>query len=176
MQKPNVPPKLAHLIIILSSVFSPFSPLFKTTAPFNKSLTLPLLSPSHHPFTHPFKLPPPLIHTLPLCINTLSIPPPPFLSHHTLTTYSTLHPSFPPRFTSSFSPILSPHPCQTKAQRDPKTRTTHKSINPPLHFYRFTFLRFYTFTENSQRKIHPTHCSVNTALQKSDFLSIRFPC
>ncbi|WP_375682224.1 hypothetical protein, partial [Bartonella sp. CE47NXGY] len=58
------------------------------------------------------------------------------------------------------------HPIHAKTQRAPKTRTMHKSINPPLHFYRFTFLRFYTFTENSQRKIHhPTpldkHWSVN---------------
>ncbi len=168
-------PKLAHLITILSSAFSPFSPPFKTTTPFNKSLTLPLLSPSHHPFTHPFALPPPLIHTLPLVHRHSPIPRPPFLSHHTFTTYSTLHSSFPPRLTSSFSPHLS-HPIHAKTQRATKTRTMHKSINPPLHFNRFTFLRFYTFTENSQRKIHPTHCSVNTALQKSDFLSIRFPC
>ncbi len=110
---------------------------------------------------------PPLIHALPLSIGTLSIPRPPFSfpSH----TYNLQHSSFqlPSSIHSLFTPpFISPHPCQTKAQRNPKTRTMHKSINPPLHFYRFTFLRFYTFTENSQRKIHhPTpldkHWSVN---------------
>ncbi len=156
---------LAHLIIILSSVFSPFSPPFKTTAPFNKSLT----SLFYHPHTIPSRIPLNYPHLLstpsPLSIGTLPFHALLFLSHQTFTTYSTLHSSFPPRLTSSFSPHLS-HPIHAKTQRAPKTRTMHKSINPPLHFYRFTFLRFYTFTENSQRKIHhPTpldkHWSVN---------------
>ncbi len=113
MQKPNVPPKLAHLIIILSSVFSPFSPPFKTTAPFNKSLTLPLLSPSHHPFTHPFKLPPPLIHTLPLVHRHSPIPRTPFSLPSNI--YDLQHSSF--QLPSSIhklvlSPFISPHPCK----------------------------------------------------------------
>ncbi len=156
---------LTSLITILSGHFSHLHLLSKPHTLSSLSPHLPLLSPSHHPFTHPFALPRLLSTPSPLSIGTLPFHALLFLSHHTLTTYSTLHSSFPPQFTSSFSPHLS-HPIHAKTQRDPKTRTTHKSINPPLHFYRFTFLRFYTFTENSQRKIHhPTpldkHWSVN---------------
>ncbi|WP_049757448.1 hypothetical protein [Bartonella grahamii] len=56
-----------------------------------------------------------------------------------------------------------------------KKRTIHKSISPSLHFYGYTFLRFYIFTERNSQTTTP-HRSVNTGLQQSDFSSIKFPC
>ncbi len=157
---------LTSLVTRLSRAFSPFSPPFKTTTPFNKILT----SLFYHPHTIPSRIPLNYPHLLstpsPLSIGTLPFHALLFLSHQTFTTYSTLHSSFPPRFTSSFSPHLS-HPIHAKTQRAPKTRTMHKSINPPLHFNRFTFLRFYIITEVSQIKFphHHPRCTVNTVLK-----------
>ncbi len=74
------------------------------------------------------------------------------------TNFHMLHPSFPLHL-QTCSPVLSPIPCQDKSIQ---------CINSSLHFYRFTFLRFYIFTESNQMKLFPQHLTLRC--QESNIL------